>query len=488
MHANERGSTLVLVLLVILVFSVIGVSLMGSVIGENKRVHITEAEMQARYLAESGLTYFEKDFARFISNTKISDISQVYNFLDNYNKEVKVGNDSEEKAKLSIVRNDNMIEVYSEGAVSQFKRALIGVYELAYDIDIDERTYELADFTKEDTAAINFAEFNVLKLGLGELLGANLIELKGSDDRFYAVPNDKVVEVNLLGPILNINIGNGSRFKRMETMPVLATRSSSILKLRLLGGDDNFALVRLNVLDLREEADTNVLITGEIKPIELLGFTISGYRDINFKKLAVLGNVNIKQEKNRLIRDNASRRYFSFQKGLYVNRSLIIGDAKHGQKSNLGLNGNIVAMENLIIMDSDLLIKGNSDAEKQYKNDEDYITNIYVHGDAHIKNTCIKFDGKYDFRLFAKGKITFENQPGCNSGNSNVGVFKGLLYSETGIEFKPNGKNMIFQGAIIGDYSVDGDESLFEYQPDEKYFDNLIVSNIRIEQKGRKFD
>lgn len=487
---DEKGSTLVLVLLVVLIMSVIGVSLLGSVIGENKRVHITETEMQARYLAESGLTFFEKDFERFLTETKISNIGQVYHFLDSYNKEVTIDGVTDEKAKLSIVRTDNNIKVYSEGKVDEFERTLVGVYELTFDIDFEERTYELADFTKEDTAAIDFTKFNVLSLGLGNLLNLNLIKVKGSDHKFYSVPDDRVVDVGVLGPVLNINFGDGDRFKQMEQSPVLATRSSALLKLRLLGGNEEQAIVRVNVLDLREEADTNVLITGEFTPFSLLGIQFRGYRDINFKKLAVLGNVIIQQKRTGILKDDAKPRYFSFREGLYVNRSLVIGDEKNKRKSNLGLNGDIVVMDNLLITDTDLQIKANKEAEKKYRKDTDYVTNIYVHSNAHIKDTCIEFKNKYDFRLYAKGKITFENRPCCNSPYSNKGVFKGLLYSETGIEFITHGRPMEFHGAIIGDYTVLDDENgeYFVYVPDSHYMDNVLVSNYRLVQKGRKFD
>jgi len=55
---NERGSTLVLVLIVLLVFSVLGLSLVGNAMSERTRVHTTELDGQARVLAQSGFNLF----------------------------------------------------------------------------------------------------------------------------------------------------------------------------------------------------------------------------------------------------------------------------------------------------------------------------------------------------------------------------------------------------------------------------------------------
>ena len=67
---SERGSTLLQVLLVLTIFTVIGLSLMTTVIGEGKRMDKTESNVQARTLAESGLTYFEADFANAVKDIK----------------------------------------------------------------------------------------------------------------------------------------------------------------------------------------------------------------------------------------------------------------------------------------------------------------------------------------------------------------------------------------------------------------------------------
>lgn len=58
---NEKGSALVLVLLMTLVFIVLGLGLVTQVVTETNLSVQSEKKMQARNLAESGLVYFEED-------------------------------------------------------------------------------------------------------------------------------------------------------------------------------------------------------------------------------------------------------------------------------------------------------------------------------------------------------------------------------------------------------------------------------------------
>ena len=67
MLRDERGGSLIYVLLMILVFSILGMAIMAGTVSESKRTEMTESEMQAQHLALNGLTYFETAFKAYIN-------------------------------------------------------------------------------------------------------------------------------------------------------------------------------------------------------------------------------------------------------------------------------------------------------------------------------------------------------------------------------------------------------------------------------------
>lgn len=453
---NERGSTLVLVLVVLLVFSVLGLSVVGNAMSERKRVDSTELDGQARVLAQSGLAYFETQFEKFVeNNAEVLNIDYLFDFIDNFSEQPKAT--SLEGVSLGVKREGMDIEVTSLGTADSRTKKLTARYRIGF--DIDKPTEEIADFTEEGTVATNFADDKVLGLNLG-LLGLGLLNPSGNDQKFYTVPPDDIISVKLLGPILGLGL-SGDGFKIYRQKNVIATRQFTVLGVDLLGGTLS-RLVSLNVLGLRDNEDTNVLINGHSNILTLLGIQINKYSDIEFKKFAVIGNALIQQDRDgsswaSIPKDNKDRRRFTFDEGLYVNRSLVIGGPhdrigtpkKYGDYSQLMLRGNMVVMDNLTISYVDLEI-GDKNGKESGFTEEDFISNIYVHGDAHIHNACIKpKNTRYQFGILAKGKITFENYSDCNT-------YYGLFYSEEGIDIKTNGRPMTINGGLVGNVTVDG--------------------------------
>lgn len=456
---NERGSTLVLVLIVLLVFSVLGLSVVGNAMSERTRVHTTELDGQARVLAQSGLTYFETQFEKFVeNNAEVLNSDYLFNFIDSFNKEPAAT--PLEGVSLGVKREGMDIEVTSLGTASNVTKKLTAYYRIGF--DIDKPTEEIADFTEEGTVATNFADDKVLGLNLG-LLGLGLLNPSGNDQKFYTVPPDDIISVRLLGPILGLGL-SGDGFKIYRERNVIATRQFTVLGVDLLGGTLS-RLVALNVLGLRDNEDTNVLINGHSNILTLLGIQFNKYSDIEFKKFAVVGNALIQQDRDgsswaSIPKDNKERRRFTFDEGLYVNRSLVIGGPhdrigtpnKHNDFSELMLRGNMVAMDNLTISYVDLVI-GDKDEKESGFTEEDFVSNIYVHGDAHIHHACIRpKDTRYQFGVLAKGEITLENY----TGKSGCNTYSGLFYSEKGIDIKTNGRPMTINGGLVGNITVDG--------------------------------
>ncbi|MBM4761889.1 hypothetical protein [Bacillus sp. B15-48] len=490
MKLNERGSSLVLVLLVILVFSVLGLSLLVNTVGETKRTVKTESNSQAQQYALDGLTYFETAFKNYVHSTDSNSINLLH-FLADYEDWVTVGPEIEPvkiqvKAQLIGLEDQYNIEVTSKGVTSDTKKTIIGYYMLKYDFEHDEAVYKIIDLTKDGAYPLNFTNDNVLKLGVGAVLNLNLITIGGSEKNYHRVPDEqRLLNINLLN-LISIGGGNGD-FSMYKEKPIIASRQGAIL------GVDLLKLVKVNVLNEEVVANTNVVIDGGYsEPVfSLLGIRIGqkeSFKNIEFKKLIVIGNVVIQQDKvdrglfyNDRI-DQANPRYFTFNEGLFVYRSLEVGGKQTSSSnppiSNLMLRGDMVTMENLYINHVNLTI---GDSDHKNLSTEDKFSNIYVHGNAEIKNACINLkNNDYRFGLFVAGKLTIEN-------NSSCSTFPGIYYAEGGIEIKTNNQPMTINGGLIGELTVDYPDRL-TINWDEQYLPKIKVKNIDLIPQGRIVD
>jgi Tfp pilus assembly protein PilX len=460
MKLNERGSTLVTVLLVLMVFSVLGVAVMSNVMNENKRVHATESNVQARYLAENGLTYFESSFKSFIDSKSykinsnqddVGDLSLYVTelYVNSFQTEKPVGdpsNPSETTVKAEMIKEngEDIIKVISTGTAGSFKKKLIGYYKPNIFVDIDGPTYDIANFSVGGKA-IDFSQMGLASLSLLNLLKIDVIKPTGSDTQFYQVPTDNILNFKLLGSLLNLDLGLGDRFKTMKENRVVATREPTILNGKILND-----FVTINLFSKQSVNDTNVMINGFINTLSVGDIPlIKDYQDMTFKKLGVMGFAVIQKDRNDVLQKNNETRTFVFDEGLYVNKSLLIrGSDSVSPKVDLKLQGNMVAMGNLDIKDINLLMGYKNINNKQ--GDEA----IYVHGDVTIDNACINaVPDSYEFRLFAKGKITIKNTTDCMK--SNV-----LLYAEDGIRIITNNQAMTIKGGLIGELDVDNPSKL----------------------------
>lgn len=497
MKLNQKGSTLVLVLIVILIFTVLGASVLANTVGESKRTAITENSMQARQLAESGITYFESAFKQFVNEKKNedSDSINIFEFLDRYkdwNSINMKSDDHQLKIKVNAIRleDENNLEVTSLAKVGDSQKELKAYYMLKYEFyEEDGPVFKIADFTADDTLAIDFAHHSVVGVNL-YLLNLDLIKIKGNKNRYFRVPDDEVFGVKLLEHVLNFSIGDGNRFETVENNRIIATSQGSFLGLDFLGSRHS-AIVQLNLIKFKEKKDTNVLIDGGFKAFELLGLRFDGFRNIDFLKFAVMGNAVIQQDRDGWgpAKDKADLRRFTFKEGLFVNKSLIIGGQRKNESfgvwedySKLMLRGDMVAMENLAIHNVDLKI-GDSDTNETTLTPSERFTNIYVHGDAHIYDSCIHLkNNNYDFGIFVKGKLTFENNTLTNHEGCNT--FPGIYYAENGIDVKTNNKEMIIDGALIGDVNVDYPEKLIIHQRTD-ILPKIKIKNIKLIPTGR---
>lgn len=76
MLRNERGSSLLIVLMVMTVFTMIGLSLLGSAVSGAKQVSSTNGSIQSTNLAEMGVNYVELEVSQVIKNKPTAALSQ----------------------------------------------------------------------------------------------------------------------------------------------------------------------------------------------------------------------------------------------------------------------------------------------------------------------------------------------------------------------------------------------------------------------------
>lgn len=455
MIGNQKGSTLPIALLVIFVFSILGLAIMGSVVNENKLVTVTETNVQERYLAESGLTYFVNDFNNYISKTAPGDVN-INTFLEKYKTFVPIDPNKANEINIKAERDKNdsgMIIVTSMGKVPSAK-LLKGYYKLGFG-----PPKIMADFTGK---AIDFSYESLANVQLLRLVDLDVLNPTGSAQNYYKVPYGISIGVNV--PIIvGVNLGTDP-FEMMRDYEVIATRGGHLLQTGVIQD-----IINVTLLEFKNELDTNVLINGYYPPaISLLGISTGPrYDDITFLKLGVLGNTVIQQDVNN---DHDPIRNFSFVKGLYVNKSLVIG-ASEGGRSNLQIHGNIVSMGDLYIKNVNLKTGDKSKKEA-----------IYVKGNAEITNACINKNGdtNSDFRLYADGKITFK----VNS-NTDCNTFNGFFYGEKGIEVQGTSSSIIINGGLVGENLT---PEKIQYNPDLNYINSVSLTYNKLIPKGRTFE
>ncbi|MCM3663825.1 hypothetical protein M3204_05385 [Mesobacillus subterraneus] len=75
MRKNEQGSVLLVVLLMMTVFSIIGITIVGMAANNSKQIAHTGSGIKATNLAEMGVTHMKREAAKLIAKNKIASLS-----------------------------------------------------------------------------------------------------------------------------------------------------------------------------------------------------------------------------------------------------------------------------------------------------------------------------------------------------------------------------------------------------------------------------
>src|SRR6476620_5987891 len=94
---NENGMALVTVLLMITVFSILGMAVISLSISNTKQVAKTEQEVQAVDLAEMGVIYYKNAFIPNANENLILAIEAAKQTINKINDDIKIANENNKK-------------------------------------------------------------------------------------------------------------------------------------------------------------------------------------------------------------------------------------------------------------------------------------------------------------------------------------------------------------------------------------------------------
>lgn len=102
-QSNERGSALLMVLLLITVFTVLGMSVLAMNLNAAKQFNRTEEKVQARLLAEMGVLHYKSDIQKIVAINN----SEIERIMNGPAKEVKQKLEAQFKSFCSSIHNSN---------------------------------------------------------------------------------------------------------------------------------------------------------------------------------------------------------------------------------------------------------------------------------------------------------------------------------------------------------------------------------------------
>jgi uncharacterized protein YsxB (DUF464 family) len=132
---NERGNTLIIVLLMVLIFTVAGLSLLTTTMNGAKRTAVTEADIQATELAEKGIDYLTANLeteTKPLVDLPVSEFEkELDRILEEYSEEVTL--DAPENQELEV-------KIYGKRPLFPGTNNLTNEMKLYSKAEVNERT------------------------------------------------------------------------------------------------------------------------------------------------------------------------------------------------------------------------------------------------------------------------------------------------------------------------------------------------------------
>ncbi|MBU8905057.1 hypothetical protein [Desertibacillus haloalkaliphilus] len=176
---NNDGSTLLVTLLTITIFTVIGLSVITGTINNAKQVNTTEASIQATHLAEMGVDYYEKEITAFVEKETRNEVQRLKERyeqdLEDYNNEQSVNKPVEPDYAMESFE-------YLKTEFDHFKKSLLKSSPVEVSTSPDSK----AIFTIENVSNIENDIMEKFTIGFDSVgtVGSNNIQILRSTIEF----------------------------------------------------------------------------------------------------------------------------------------------------------------------------------------------------------------------------------------------------------------------------------------------------------------
>lgn len=103
---NENGYALMMVMMLVLLFTTLGLGLLALNINASKQFNLKEEQVQARHQAEMGVLHYQKELEKYIVTNKPTSIINAVSFCNNISP-VTVSSTSIDKKYITTLKSEN---------------------------------------------------------------------------------------------------------------------------------------------------------------------------------------------------------------------------------------------------------------------------------------------------------------------------------------------------------------------------------------------
>lgn len=501
---NEKGNTLIIVLMMVLIFTVAGLSLLTTTMNGAKRTAVREADIQATELAEKGIDYltaYLKTETKPLVDLSVEEFKDELDLiLDTYSAEVPLDAPENQELKVRIygVRSlfpgtDDLtheMTLYSQATVKNSTRTILSTVRLGAQKVPETLKYVMGSYNpcmNEKKCHKKQDDGNLFLHGGVAIQGDLYVEqhmvtkdtgvVTDSNNKHQWIPSDlpsiegengSRAKLIISGELYKLNSSKHSYNNNINQTSFNGEGYQEISANNVSSAFTAYHEVNKQYVPILEKRSTN------FAPIDIEGEKDNYYFDssASFPTTALpvsdwvgdLGNFNIMHssknhvlldrsvEMNRLnlmlrnndtlylLNDESTPKTFRFHEGAYIGGDLTIGNRSE-YRNNSDLYQEL-EIDGPLYVDGDLEIIG---ANVKFN------STVYVTGKTTIRYSMIEGmqdDGtESSLVIFGKDTIEISNM---NVYSDEPNIIRGFFYSEELMEIFGVASNIEIQGGIFG--------------------------------------
>ncbi|MCZ0702413.1 hypothetical protein J2T56_000974 [Natronobacillus azotifigens] len=501
---NSDGSSLILVLLMVVIFTVLGTALLGSTLTGVKNVNFRQHDTQALHSSQMGvdyaLAYIDSSFDDYRDEEGSIDLTSLgYNpedfgedfsfvdvftsllldilqpFQDGYASPDQNFTLTFDPTDLDLRESDSFVEgnfdIKSIGTSGGVSKEIIYTLSLSASGVFEVLSYAVG------------AEGNVFLHGASTIEGDlytgnnlyvyNHAQVFSSGDHYIPSLYPCVDSDNstVLGQIIRVNnISNYQRHLNQNTHasytsmqpehyanvfscspPTISSVEADFSSIEATSSENRF---KINSPDVQPNGDHRPYLSWRY--LELEGSYADKLVKPRFNSLSPrlnytqhFGGLHLEGDSD--IRDGANLTFGwqdasgAFRGGLYVDGNLYIGDRNTSSNANNVNNYEDISIKGPVYVTGDLIIRG---ADVQFD------STLYVAGDTEIRNSRLRGiqsgeEGESSLVLFGDGEVKISNISSFENDRSRISRVRGFFYSNERLEIYGVGSNIEIEGGIF---------------------------------------